>query len=266
MSGHRVSTANIAFRWFRSGINLGRKPPLRWCCWETLKKVLTEGSKTLQPPYPTNIIRAIKVLALQEAGVPHAVASRISTSCHLRCKPVGPETSLSPHFTHTLHHVNHTTPSSKDFLLSTYTLTKTAQVMYIYIYTYVSLTVRTVCWRQDSLGSASICERPYSLKAFKNNAFFGTSSCPKTFVGIFRKLARAPHEDFYPTHNLLELAVGEKTDRQGTKVCDRVATREQRCWAEVCNSCSWCEAYSSKTNRSPNLSFSWCLESPRLQG
>lgn len=134
MSGHRVSTANIAFRWFRSGINLGRKPPLRWCCWETLKKVLTEGSKTLQPPYPTNIIRAIKVLALQEAGVPHAVASRISTSCHLRCKPVGPETSLSPHFTHTLHHVNHTTPSSKDFLLSTYTLTKTAQVMYIYIY------------------------------------------------------------------------------------------------------------------------------------
>lgn len=84
-------------------------------------------------PYK-NIIRAIKVLALQEAGVPHAVASRISTSCHLRCKPVGPETSLSPHFTHTLHHVNHTTPSSKDFLLSTYTSTKTAQVMCIYIY------------------------------------------------------------------------------------------------------------------------------------
>lgn len=86
-------------------------------------------------PYK-NIIRAIKVLALQEAGVPHAVASRISTSCHLRCKTVGPETSLSPHFTHTLHHVNHTTPSSKDFLLSTYTLTKTAQVMYIYIHMY----------------------------------------------------------------------------------------------------------------------------------
>lgn len=84
-------------------------------------------------PYK-NIIRAIKVLALQEAGVPHAVASRISTSCHLRCKPVGPETSLSPHFTHTLHHINHTTPSSKDFLLSTYTLTKTAQVMQIYTY------------------------------------------------------------------------------------------------------------------------------------
>lgn len=78
--------------------------------------------------------------------------------------------------------------------------------------------MRTVCWRQDSLGSASIlCERPYSLKAFKNNAFFGTSSCPKTFVGIFRKLARAPHADFYPTHNSWNMLLGKKLTGKAPK-------------------------------------------------